>query len=110
MPDRHNHDSNWYADFVGALDSLLREKESAGVLAVDRLVRQGGKVTTVLQVPPGSGQRYGRVVDLDHFRSLFVPDRPTAVAEAWFQSIYPPDGTPAQAVDGVMWHEGERPQ
>lgn len=107
-----NDDSNadWHGQFVQFMESLLREKEVEGVLRIERLEQSGTRVTTVLEVSPDSWRRYGRSVDSQRLRSMFIPDRPSAVAEAWFQAIYPPDSwNPDHVTDGVMWHAGERP-
>lgn len=98
-------DSSWNTSLLSALRLFLDERED---FLADRVEIVENNLVTVLEVPPGSGRRFGRVVDLTWLRSQFVPDNASGVADAWFLTIYPPDDWDKQnVVDGICWHAGK---
>jgi hypothetical protein len=100
--------SAWNMRFLAALADFLAEHQERGALTVNRVEVLGGRLVTVLQVPAESGHRFGRVVNLEELRSQFSPDTPSAVADAWMLTIYPPSTWKQENVsDEICWFNGK---
>lgn len=67
--------------------------QARGQLTVERADVDAGVVVTVLRFA-GAPTRRGRVVLVSWLRSMFTPDDPGGVADAWLDALYPPGAHP----------------
>lgn len=103
------NDTAWNKSFLTSLRRHLDAHQRNGLFTVERAEIINDQLITVLHMTR-SDRRYGRVIHLPSLRSEFVPDRASGVADAWFQTLYPPgEWNEAHVVDGICWHKGQQP-